>query len=145
MPLAAEDAAEDVFEASPRTGVCLRGAACSTLNAGEVKSAKVHRPPPTLLLARIGFGLRGVNLVGVEPDLVVDLALLLVAENVVGLGDFLERLLGLLVVRVHIRVIFSRGLAKRLADIILRCILLDAEDCVVVLVLGRWHVLASGC
>ncbi len=60
------------------------------LKAGEVEAVKIHRRPAArALLPRISRGLRRIDLVGVEAHLVVDLALLLVAQHVVGLGDFL--------------------------------------------------------
>ncbi len=67
--------------------------------------------------ARGSLCLRGVNLIGIEAELVVDLALLLVAQHVVGFGDLLELLLGFFVAGVYVGVIFARKLAEGLADI----------------------------
>jgi len=50
----------------------------------------------------VGFRLRGIDLVAVVANLVVDLALLLVAEYVVGFGDFLELLLGAFVSGIYV-------------------------------------------
>ena len=98
-----EDAGENVLEAAPRLdepGPGLLPRMAAALKSGEVEAVEVDRSAAArALLARIGLGLRRVDLVGVEAELVVHLALLLVAQNVVGLGDLLELLLGLLVVR----------------------------------------------
>ena len=62
---------------------------------------------------------------------VVALALLGIAEDVVGLGDLLEALLGAgLLVRV--RVVLAGELAVRLLDVLLGGLLVDPEDLVVV-------------
>ena len=102
MLRAREDAGEDVFEAAPAGAAGFRAAVLAgnaALEAGEVEAAEVDRPAPAAgaLLPRVGLGRRRVDLVGVEAHLVVNLALLLVAQNVVGLGDLLELLFGALV------------------------------------------------
>src|SRR6185437_10014840 len=110
-----KDAGEDVFEAAPAAALLLR--ARSALEPREIEPAKIDRHSAAMaLLAGVGLGLRGVNLVGVEPELVIDLALLLVTQDVVGLGDFLELLLRLFVVGVYVGVIFARELTEGLAD-----------------------------
>ena len=96
-------------------------------------------PAAGALLARIGFGRGRVDLVGIEADLVIDLALLFVAQNIVGLGDLFELLLGPLIVGIHVRVVLARGLAEGLADLLRRGRLLDAERCVIVFVGGGGH------
>src|ERR1035437_522137 len=111
------------------------------LEAAEVEAAKVHRHAVTSALSRIGRGLRRVDLVGVEAQLVVDLALLLIAQHVVGLGDFLELLLRPLVVGVHVWVIAPRSLAEGRSNLLRRRRLLHAERAVIILVLGRGHSL----
>src|SRR6266540_2244499 len=68
------------------------------------------------------------------PDLVVLLALVLVAHDVVGRRDLLEPLLGGLVSGVGVRVVLLRELAVRLLDLRLRRVLRHAEHLVVVLV-----------
>ena len=111
------------------------------MKAGEVEAAKVNgRTAAAGLLAGIGLGRSGVDLVGVEANLVVHLALLLVAENVVGFRDFLELLLGLFVARIDVGMIFAREFAEGLADVIRSGRLLDAEQCVIVFVLRCGHV-----
>ena len=61
---------------------------------------------------------------------VVLLALVGVAEDVVGRRDLLEALLGLLVARVAVRVVLARELAVGLLDLVRRRLLVDAEDLV---------------
>src|SRR5512132_2735766 len=71
---------------------------------------------------------------GHVPDLVVLLALVLVADDVVGRRDLLEPLLGGLVSGVGVGVVLLRELAVCLLDLRLRRVLRHAEDLVVVLV-----------
>ena len=102
--------------------------ASAALKSGEIESAEVHRNAAALaLLARIGLCLRRVDLVGVEAKLVVDLALLLVAQHIVGFGDLLELLFGLLVVGIDVGMIFARSFAKGLPNLLRRRRLLDAQ------------------
>ena len=81
------------------------------------RSSKSTRAPPP------GHGLprRPRPAVGlpVRPELVVLLPLLLVAEHLVGLADLLEASLGLLVPRVHVRVVLARELPVRGLDLLL--------------------------
>src|SRR5581483_9640486 len=72
-----KNAGEDVFEAAP--GRLIRSCARmrTTLEAGKIEPTKIDGNAATLaLLARIGFCLSRVDLVGIEAELVVDLALL---------------------------------------------------------------------
>ena len=62
---------------------------------------------------------------------VVALALLGIAEDVVGLGDLLEALLGAGVL-VRVRVVLARELAVGLLDLVLRGLAVDAQRLVVV-------------
>src|SRR5579883_613880 len=82
---------------------------------------------------------RRVNLVRIEAKLVVNLALFLVAENVIGLRDFLELLLGLFISRIHIRMVFSRKFAEGLADFVRSGRLLYAQNCIIIFALCRRH------
>src|SRR5579859_812432 len=148
MRLAArEDAGEDVSEAAPGRRTCALTAcsgtwACTGLEAGKVEPAEVDRRTLSVsgLLPRIGLGLRRVDLVGVEAYLVVDLALLLVRQHIVGLGDFFELLLGLLVIGVDVGMILARQLAEGLPDLLRSGRLLDAENAVIILILRSGHV-----
>jgi len=89
--------------------------------------------------ARRSLSLRRIDLVGIKPERVVDLPLLLVTQNIVGLGDFLESFLSLLITRIHVRMIFARKFAKGLANILRRGRLLYAQNSVVVFALSWWH------
>ena len=130
MLRARENAGEDVFEAAKAPAGLALAAMLTWVAAREtveVEAAKIDgRPAALALLARVGLGLRGIDLIGVETHLVVNLALLLVAQNVVGFGDLLELLLSLFVAGVHVRVVFARSFPESLADIILRSRFLDA-------------------
>ncbi len=98
----------------------------AALKSREVESVEIHRNAALALLARIGLCLRRVDLVGVETELVVNLALLLVAQHIVGFRDLLELLLGLLVVGIDVGMIFARGFAEGFANLLRRRRLLDA-------------------
>src|SRR5664280_2676980 len=151
---AAEDAGEDVAESA--TAALAAGCARALGVVIEVESAEVERnflsvgarstaaasaESARATAARVGFRRGRVDVVGVEPNLVVDLAFLGIAEDVVGLGERLELFLRRLVARIHVGMILARQLAKRLADLLRRGSLLDPEDAVVVFVfVGRgWH------
>ena len=79
--------------------------------------------------ARISLRRRRVNIVRVEPDLVVDFPLL---ENVVGFRERLEFLFRRFVPRVYVRMVFASQFAERLANVVRRSRLFYAEDVVVV-------------
>src|SRR5579872_6659800 len=82
--------------------------------------------------ARVSLGCRRINIVGIEADLVVNLALLGIAENVVGLGERLEFLLRGLVPGIDVRMVLARQLAKRLANLVRCGGFLYAQDLVIV-------------
>src|SRR5204862_296502 len=100
---AAEEVGQDVAEAAgERSGVEAAEAARPT--------GRRERPRPAVVL----------------------LALLGVGEDVVGLGDLLEALLGPLVARVAVGVVLARELAVGLLDLIRRRVLRHTERLVVV-------------
>ena len=70
---------------------------------------------------------------------VVALALVLIGEHGIGLGDLLELLLGVRLF-IDVRVKLARLLLEGLSDLLGRGVLLDAEDGVVVFVVHRGHV-----
>src|SRR3954471_23366861 len=107
-PTGVEDARQDVRE---RAEVARR--------AGSPCAAAAGRPAPGPAAAED------------RAAAVVLLALLGVAQDVVGLGDLLEALLGAGVL-VRVRVVLARELAVRLLDLLLRRLAVDAEDLVVV-------------
>ncbi len=164
-PGPAEDVGEDVAEATAAGATS--GCSCAFSIVVEIEAAEIEghflrigvspacalawsraaeSPRAKSAAARVSFGRGGIDVVGVEAELVVDLALLRIAEDVVGLGDLLELLLGRLVPGIHVGVIFARKFTERLADIIRGRRLLDPEQAVIifVFVVGCSHVLASG-
>src|SRR4029077_13026218 len=74
-----------------------------------------------------------------RPELVVLLPLLRIAEDLVGLVDLLEPLLGRLVALVHVRVMFAGELAEGGPDLLLGSRPGNAQGRVVILE-GRWHL-----
>src|SRR5258707_3654494 len=89
---------------------------------------------------RVGFCRGTICMVGVEADLGGDLALLGIAQNVVGFGQGLELLLSPFVPRVNVRMVLPRQFAERLADFLRRGALLHAQNLVIVLLGGGGHV-----
>ena len=67
-----------------------------------------------------------------RAELVVELALLRIAEDVVGVGDILEFILGFLVARVDIRMILAREFAVCLANLLLGGASVDSKNLVVI-------------
>src|SRR5207249_400903 len=65
-----------------------------------------------------------------RPHRVVLLAALLVGQDVVGLGDLLETVLGVGVALVGVRVVLAGQLAVGLLDVVLGGVLRDTEDLV---------------
>ena len=59
------------------------------------------------------------NVIGVKTVLIVDLAFLGIAQDVVGFLNFLEALFGGLIAGVQVGMIFARQPAVRLADLVL--------------------------
>src|SRR5262249_6290520 len=135
---------EDVPEASGSTPTL---AGRSTGEIGKVEASKTEGAPlPRSLVSRspprkapksacaetrpttasVCFRGRGIYVVRVKTDLIVDLALLGVAENVVGFGDLFELLFGLLITRIDVGMIFARKFAECLPDVIRRGVLLHA-------------------
>jgi hypothetical protein len=66
---------------------------------------------------------------------IVCLSLLRVAEDRVGLVYLLEALLGILIVRVNIGMMFARELAISLFDLLFARALIDAKNLVVVFII----------
>ena len=96
----------------------------STTRAGApgLSAAPGTRCPPPLGPARITFG---IYLAGIVLP-----ALLRVAQNVVGRGDFLETLRGGRIVGIDVGVVGFREFAKCAADFILCGAARDAQDVV---------------
>jgi hypothetical protein len=119
----AEDIAEHVLEVRIAAEPCPRSAAGL----------------PGLRLLAIGARFVGIEaaLDASHTELVVELALLRVAEHIVRLGDRLETLLGLAVARIHIRVVLARQLAVALLDFVSSRRPRDAESSVEVFLRHR--------
>src|SRR5205807_3212185 len=84
----------------------------------------------------IGFGSSRINIVRIEAKLIIDLALLGIAQDIVGFRDFLEFFFGLFVVGVNIRMVLSGELTESFADLLLRGALLHAQSTVIIFLLG---------
>ena len=76
-------------------------------------------------------------------EAVVEPFLLLIGEDRVGLGRFLERFLGLVIAGIAIGMELQRQLAVRALDLLFRRGALDAEDLVVVPLGHAAHPLAT--
>src|SRR5262249_55957909 len=114
------------IEAAEVKGNVLRGgAAAPAWCAAKSTSAKAAA-------AGVGLGRRGIDVVGVVAELVVYLPLFGIAQNVIGLGDFFELLLRLLVARIDVRMILARKLAEGLANVFRRGGLLHPEGAVII-------------
>jgi hypothetical protein len=112
--------------------------------SGEA-SAKVAGAGPRLsAAARVGLRRRWIDVVGVEAELVVNLPLLGIAEDVVGLGKSLELLFGTFIAGIDVRMVLARKFAERFADVVGGRGLLYAENAVIILVGGRGHFSAIG-
>src|SRR5205085_1918331 len=99
---AAKDVAKSAAAAGPPAPAACPGA---FEHVGKIEAAKIHMLPALAGCARIeaaaksarsatlggiSFGGCRIDVVGVEAQLVVDLALLGIAQNVVGFGELLE-------------------------------------------------------
>src|SRR5215472_7115035 len=117
------------------------GGACTGLASGE-PARKTTGPTP---LTSVCFGCRRVDVVGVETELIVDLALFRIAEDFVGLRDGLEFLFGCLVARIDIRMVLAGEFAKGLFDLVGGCAFLDSQRTVIIFVgrCGHDQLLAS--
>jgi hypothetical protein len=115
--LAAEKLAEKVAEAAPGERSPFRFSLASTTFAVEeirkIKAAESHSGARL-----IPSGARATP-IGIKSDLVVHLPLFRIAENIVGLLDGLEALLGSLIARIQVGMVFAREPPVGLTDIVL--------------------------
>ena len=124
------------IESAEVEGNFLRGARSATGTGALARSAESTCTETAA--AAVGFGCGGIDVVGVEAELVVNLALLGIAENVVRLGEGLELLFRAFVPGIDVGMILARELAERLADVVGRGSFLYAKDGVIVFVfVGR--------
>src|SRR5579862_3548915 len=153
---AAEDSGKDVAEAAApaagrRGGLATPGAVDEvgkiesskvegdTLAAGLLPSGKTGAPSGSS--ASVSLRSRRINIVGVKADLVVDLALLGIAENFVSFGECLELFLGCFVAGIDVGMELAGELAEGLANVVCRGGLLYAEDFVIIFFGGCGHLL----
>src|SRR5579871_1183969 len=134
----AEQIGEDVGEpaASAAGGAAGLAPACAGLRGEkvrEIKSAEVHvvRGLPAALRAG-----SGETVLGVEAHLVVHLAFLGIAQNVVSFLDVFEALLSGFVVGIEIGVVFARQFPVRLFDVFVGGVFPDPERFVIVVFRG---------
>ena len=119
--------------APARAGTARGATAAAAEQVGEdvLEATEVARGEPAGRAARAATAAHPEHAAAVEL-----LALLGVADDVVGRLDLLEALLGLGVARVVVRVVLADELAVRLLDLLLGRLLVDPEDLVGV---GRRH------
>src|SRR6185312_10779423 len=151
----AKHAAENVFEAAAKTRAFLlrRASSAAALKAGKIKASKIKwdfLPATTCALSSrkttagvpstcSRLGRRGIDVVRVEAELVVDLPLLVVAQNIVGFRNLFELLFRLLVPGIHIRMMLAREFAKRLSNLVRGRRLLHTQRAVIIFFFGRCH------
>src|SRR5205807_9968869 len=92
---------------------------------------------------RISLSCRWINIVRVEAELVVNLALLGIAEYVVSFGKGLKFFFGSFISGIDVRMIFARKLSERLADVLGGGGLFYAEDFVIVFLGGGCYLCRS--
>src|SRR5882724_420035 len=151
----AEDSGENILEAA-RARTAGFSAPGTFEHVGKVEAAKVEvdtlcpaGPGSWEALAGcatraasspgIGLGCGGVDVVGVKTDLIVNLAFLGIAQNVVGFGQDLELFFRGLVAGIDVGVILAGQLAKGFADFVRRGGLVYTQNFVVVLFSSVGH------
>src|SRR5579863_1183054 len=155
-----EHAGEDVFEtAAPGAGgfptaptfeqvgeieaaeieICALTSRALGLSARKPSGESPRRPTGPAARPRISLGGRGIDVVRIKPELVVNLPLLGIAQNIVGLGERLKLLLGPFVPGIDIGMVLARKFAERLANVLGRGRLLHPEDVVVLFLSGCCH------
>ena len=82
----------------------------------KIKATKAHAGIP--VPRPVHPPLAGRDVVGIETVLIVDLALLGIAQDIVGFLNLLEAILGRFVAGIQIRMILARQLAVGLADLV---------------------------
>src|SRR4029077_18180825 len=111
--------------------------ALSTRPASRKSSAKVAWAGSRLsAAARVGLSRGRIDIVGIEPELVVNLPLLGIAEDVVRLGKRLKLFFSGFVARIDVRMILACKFAERFADVVGGGGLLYAQNAVIVFVFG---------
>src|SRR6266852_2268010 len=156
-PAATENAGEDIAEpAAPAARSLTPASARAFKQSGKIKAAeinvawptrpaassresaaKVAWPGPRLSAAtRIGLRRGRIDIVRVEPKLVVNLPFLRIAQDVVSLGKSVKLFFLSFVARIDVNLIHARKFAKRLADVVVGGGLLYPENAVIVFIFG---------
>src|SRR5580692_5905500 len=137
---AAEHTGEDILEASASGAGGFPTATATFEQVGEIKAAEIKicalpararrlparepsgksagRPSGSAARAGIGIRRRGINVVRIKPKLVVNLALLGIAQDIVGFRKRLELLLRGLVSRIDVGMVLARKFAERFANVL---------------------------
>ena len=137
----AEELREDIAEAAAAVSVRASAAAGRRRRCRPKKSEK-SKPPKSMpgcgpcAARRPGAG-AGEAVLRIEAELVVHLALLGVAQDVVGFLNVLEALLGGLVPGIQIGMILARELPVRLADLVRGGLARNAQRFVIVVLGSR--------
>jgi len=158
-PVVGEDGRVDDWIMRRARGAAGGFAATAGRVVGEVKAAKVDRDAtasarlprraPRLAAAAAGKSIasagRGfcrcwINLVGVVPQRIVDLALFLIAQDVIGFRNFLEFFFRLLIPGIDIGVVLARKLPEGFSDVVRSCRLLDSKKDVIIFCRCSCHV-----
>src|SRR5262249_46318776 len=124
---------EDIAEATAAAGLAFAAAGLAAKILGEIETAEVHIRLRTASAARSRTCAR--KSVGrIETILVVHLALLGIAQDVVSFLHVLEALFGRFVSRVQIGMILPRQLAIGLSDFIERRVAGHTQRLIIILV-----------
>ena len=137
------DAGPDAFPPLGGVGVAALTAAESTAEKAaedvaqvtKVEAAAISAAPGSRAVVRIHPG---------EAELVVPGFFLGIGQDLIGLVDLLELLLGLFIAGVHVRVVFPGQLFICFFDFILRGALLDAQHLVIIYFFSHKRFLPSG-
>ena len=89
-------------------------ASVSGLSAGKSAETASSGWPAASVCLSCG----GIDVIGIKTELIVDLALLGIAEYLVRFGERLELFLGCFVSGINVRMILARKFAKRLANVL---------------------------
>ncbi len=135
--LVAKELAEDVAERSG-AAAWLRVPAVIIDVIGKIEAAETHARLTGARACPAAWP-PGRNVVGIETVLIVNLALLGIAQDVVGFLDFLEALFSGFVAGVQIRMILARQLTVRLADLVFFGTARYTKRFVIILFACGWH------
>ncbi len=137
--VAAEELAEDVAK-SPSSAASLRAGPGTMVDViGKIETAETHAGLTGRRTTLPGAWAAGRDVVGIEAVLIVNLALLRFAQDIVRFLHFLETLLSGFVARVQIGMVFARQLAVRFADLVFFGAARHAQRFVIIGFACGWH------